>query len=311
MTHYSAMIRVLLVVGSLLATGVAIADEGSPPFPTLVRLTEHARANVRLIGIHRARGDMDGADVLRNYAIVQPAVRVPFAKWGEIDISTRYDVKRYEFGGPSDLVDGLESEGTPFEALHNYRIRAGVNLRSSERIFWSIGAFSRARFEEDADLSEATRVGGFAAFGVQINPNLFAGLGVGFQARYHGGNERVVPLWRIQWQLNDRWQFRVDNARVRLRFKPDRRWRIEVVSGYSERVYRLRDRGEDAATRVEERSIPLYGALMWTFDERNRIELDLGVLFDQRLQTNAAGRRQSITQGVAGYLGFGLRFYSS
>ncbi len=308
-----ACTRLCLIVWIAVVAGAARANEPTPefvPFPTLVRLTEHAKASLRLIEIHRTRGHMDGAEALRNYTVVRPAVRLPFAKWGEVDIATRYDNKRYEFAGESDLVDGVESAGTPFEDLHSFRVRMGTNMRSRERTFWSLGAFARAKWEDGADLSQATRVGGFAAFAMQIDPRLFIGLGVALRAQYHGGHERVAPIWRVQWQLTERWQLRIDNARARLRFKPNPHWRFEIISGYSERVYRLRDRGAAAASKIEERSIPLYTTLMWNYSRRTRVEFNLGTLLDQRLQTNAGGRKQSIDQGVAVYLGFGLRFHN-
>lgn len=284
----------------------AFAAEEDPP--TLVRLARHAKAKIRLVELYRGRGDMDGADAVRDYTTIAPSLRVPFARWGEVEVSAQYDVKHYDFDGTSDLVDGTTSGGTPFDALNNYVIRVGSNMRVSENTFWSMGLYSRAKWEEGANLGRATKMGGFGAMGIQLAPQLFIGFGAGTSTKFRGGNTKIGPVWTFHWQIVDGIEFRIRNTSAQLRMRVNERLQVRAISGYSERVYQLQVRGDDFATRLKESSIPAFLQFYWRATDRTQLEFDAGVLINQELETNALDSKQSIDQGVAAYVGFGVRF---
>jgi hypothetical protein len=280
--------------------------KAEPP-QTLVRLARHVKLNMRFAQVHRARTGMDGADAVREYTIVNPALRVPYAKWGELDISVRYDVKHFGFGGASNLVSGSLTDGTPFNDLHNYAVRLGTNMRMSENSFWSMGLYSQARWETGANVDNATRWGGFAAVGVQVAPRLFIGLGGGFRNKLHRETYDFGPVWRIRWQATELIDLSLKNTLARVRLKLTKKVTLEFLSGYSGRVYQLKNRGDESASKVEESSIPVTFGLLIQQGKQLRYELTAGVLLDHKLQTNAGRSTQTIDQGAAVYLSFAVR----
>ncbi len=294
----------ILLVGT--AAGAAAGAEDQPSIR--IRLVDHAKLQLRLIQLYQSRSQMDGADLIASETILRPTLRVPYAKWGEIDLSTRYDVRHYDFDGRSNLVDDENSPGTPFESLNAYRVRLGTNIRISEKLFWSAGAISRAKWESGADVGDAMRLGGFMAVGVQPAPRIFIGIGVGVRKRLHGGDLHFAPLWRIKWQILEGVDLLVENLTNRIRIDLNRQFLLQLIVKLEERTYQLRDRGGDRPTELEEQKIPVRLRLVWRTNDHYRVEFDLGAYFEQRLRTNAADTVQSIDQGTTLFVGIGVRF---
>lgn len=196
----------------------------------------------------------------------------------------------------------------PFNDLHNYAVRLGTNMRMSENSFWSMGLYSRAKWETGANVDNATRLGGFAAVGVQVHPRLFIGLGGGLRKKLHGGTYHFGPLWRIRWQATERLDLSLQNAIARVRLKLTNKVRLQLLSGYSERIYQLKNRANESASKIEESSIPVTLGLLMQRSNQLRYELTAGVLLEHKLKTNAGSSSQTIDQGAAVYLSFGVRF---
>jgi len=294
----------IFLVGS--AASAALDAEDQPSIR--IRLVDHAKLQLRLIQLYQSRSEMDGADLIASETILRPSLRVPYAKWGEIDLSTRYDVRHYDFDGRSNLVDDEISPGTPFKSLNAYRVRLGTNIRLSEKLYWSTGAISRAKWESGADVGDAMRLGGFMAVGLQPVPRIFIGIGVGVKKRLHGGDLHFGPLWRIQWRILDRVDLLVENLTSRIRIDLNRQFQLQLIAKLEERTYQLRDRGGNHATEFEERKVPVRLRLVWRANDHYRVEFDLGAYFEQRLRTDAADTHQSIDQGTTVFVGVGVRF---
>lgn len=314
MKHCASGALISVVLGFLLAAQPAQAQSNAVPTLSkaperpraLVRLTRHVRARLQLIEQYQSRSNFDGADVIGTYTILQPSVRIPYARWGEIDVSTRFDVKHFDFDGRSDLVSDSTKSGTPFDPLYAYRVRIGTNVRIGENTFLTLGGITRARWEQGADVGDAVRIGGFAGIGLQLHPRLFIATGAGAQKKLHGGSFAFGPIWDLRWQLTDNLRFQLRNFTYRFRLDVSRQLDVILFGRVFERTYQLRDRGGDRATRLEERSYPVLVRFEWRLPSRHRLGFQLGAFFDQSLRTNAGGRRQSIDQGTVLFAGVSL-----
>jgi len=214
---------------------------------------------------------------------------------------------QYDFGGAlAPLLSGTN-------ALED-GIELGVRLSGRYTIneTWSAlgGVFTRAGFDQSADLDDAFTFGGFAAAGYKHSDTFSIDFGLLLSTRLED-DEFIIPYIAIDWAINDTLTLTTTGLGARLEAKIDDQWAVYLAGRYETHEYRL----DDAFVAlpggvVRDESFPIGVGIRYAPNSSFSLSVEGGIVIEREFEffDSAENEIATIEIDSGAYLGLSLAF---
>lgn len=190
-------------------------------------------------------------------------------------IGAAYTYASYDFDDAA-AFGGDEAWGD-VQGRHGFLIVKHLVDRNWSIIGGVVGSFTG---ETGASSSSSFTGGGFIGGGYRVSEDFYIQLGVNVASQLED-HVSVLPVFRLNWQIDDRWRFRAgvletgatDTAGAGITYRFDEHWSAHGRVGYVSRRFRLDDSGflpngigEESAYRA---------ALSVTYEPNDQVQIGL------------------------------------
>jgi hypothetical protein len=220
----------------------------------------------------------------------------------------------YDFDGDQRFLDTGRTSGDPFDELIETVFSVGGRYLVNDS--WAVlsRTFLTSRHEEDASFGSGVQGGGMVAAGYNWRDRISVIAGVGLGSRLADSGVKVSPVFRAEWQINDRFSLAIDGFEGELECKITEAFQLSAFGGVEGKRYRLENRGGaigKGTVRDRRQLVGLRGD--WRMNSRWRVRTELGSILDQELKVEDSDGKtfdKSHSDGLAFYgsLRFEYRF---
>jgi hypothetical protein len=203
-------------------------------------------------------------------------------------LSLRYDYQDWKFDHPAAFggVAPWSKLSTPVIGLNlSYAIAPDWRLGFNPAVEWS--------GESGADAGDSVSYGAVLSATRIFSPDLVLGLGAGVFRQID--QTKVFPFLVVNWKITDR--LRLGNplqagpaggAGLELAYALAERWELSGGGSYRSYRFRLKDDGPVPNGIGENRFIPVFGRLSYTFDRATRADLYAAAFVSGKLRVTRA-----------------------
>lgn len=230
---------------------------------------------------HQFRTDIRrGGDFSVSRGTVGLGVRTPLPAEMNLSMRFTYSMDDYSFRGNGNFGDGWDD-------IHTLNMGASLSMQLSPD--WTIfggPAFQFAR-ESGASWGDGFIGGGFFGASYRHSDRLTIGGGLGVVSQLED-SARVYPILILEWEINDQLSLTSSTAAsatgdtgIELVYQIAGPWETAIGAASRFRRFRLDDNGPAPDGVGQDRSIPVWGRVSYTFNDHFKLNVYAGV--------NAAG----------------------
>ena len=236
-------------------------------------------ASLRSGYVHQFDADIDnGGSFSVNRLFIQGGPTHTRSGETAISLTIGYGLDNYDFSGDSGF-GGLR----PWEDIHTFRLSIPFRWRVSEK--WSGFAAPTLRFtgESRADFSDSLTGGAFAGFAYKFSERLRIGPGIGVLTQIEDSTS-VIPIIVINWKITNTLSLNTGRGiaashgpGLTLDWQPSRNWAFSISGRYESLRFRLANDGPVPNGIGDDRSLPLFVGIAYSFTPMVRISAVGGI----------------------------------
>jgi hypothetical protein len=264
--------------------------------------------------VHQFDTDIDnGGSFSVNRLFIQGGPNYTTKGGTSLSLALGYGLDEYDFSGDSGF-----GSWQPWEDIHTLRLSIPLRWQVSEK--WSGFAAPTLRFsgESGADFSDSITGGAFVGFSYRFSERLSFGPGIGVLTRLED-NISIIPILVINWKITETLSLNTGRGigatsgpGLTLNWQTSRVWAFSLGGRYESRRFRLADNGTHPNGIGDDRSLPIFGGIEYSFTPMVRINAVCGVEVGGELRLEDEGGDTIIEEDhdPAGFLGvaFSARF---
>jgi len=230
-----------------------------------------------------------------------------------VSLAVGYGFDAFQFSGNTGFA-ALR----PWETVHGFRISMPLRWGFNKKSTLVVVPFIRTSLEDGAAVKDSLRGGGFAGFSYRFGDRLSIGPGIVVISEIED-SPTILPVLLIDWKISDR--FRLSTGRgtgaslgpgLVLSCKTSEKWAFSLGARYEKLRFRLNGKGPSPNGVGEDRSIPLFAGVTYSFFPMGRVSLAGGVELgeEHRLEDARGNLIAKEDYDPAGFIGlsFSIRF---
>jgi long-subunit fatty acid transport protein len=252
--------------------------------------------------------DTDAGDA--NFSVFRSGVGVttggPWSDSVFAKLAVEGEYAAYDFDGLDNF--GLADSDGPDDLIF-------IDLRPSLAVYLNPdfglygGVIVGVGAETSADFGDAFYYGGFVGFNYQVSPGVWIGTGVGATTQLED-SALVVPLFTLDWQLDDRWNLSATGLGGKLSYKIDENWTAFLEGRYEFREYRLGGSSVIPDGVLTDESVPLGLGVTYAADQNLSLTLAGGAIVWRSLELADSDGDNVVDEDadVTGYVSVSLKW---
>ena len=245
-----------------------------------------------ITGINQFDTDLDNGGSVR-WAGVQASANVTrqFTSEFAAGVSLRYDYQNWQWNKNTAAIFGGRA---PWSQLNAPLV--GVNLSYAVAPGWRLGLSPSVEWsgESGAKAGDSLNYGALMTATRTFSPDLVLGFGFGVFRQID--ENKVFPFVLVNWKITDR--LRLGNplqagpaggAGLELAYAFSDRWEVGGGGSYRSYRFRLKEDGPVSGGIGENRYIPLFARLSYSFDKATRADFYAAGFVNGRLSVTTSG----------------------